>query len=201
MSGRTHNHDHDHDHDHDHHHHEEDYVAALAEFRREKDAFFADGPDSPIEPAERGAAFPGLRYFAPDLAYRVEATVTPFDRPETVQLGTTRGQIRPQQRFATLKFVIDGQEYHLSAFADVGEQHPHELFVPFRDATSGNESYGAGRYVEVAYEGEQAVVLDFNLSYSPWCAYNAAYTCIVPPAENILRVPVRAGEQTYGKGH
>jgi uncharacterized protein (DUF1684 family) len=118
-----------------------------------------------------------------------------------VQLGTTRGQIRPQQRFATLQFVINGQAYHLSAFADVGERRPHELFVPFRDATSGNESYGAGRYVEVAYAGEAVVVLDFNLSYSPWCAYNAAYTCIVPPAENTLQVPVHAGEQTYGEGH
>lgn len=185
----------------DHDHHADEYVAALAEFRREKDAFFADGPDSPIVDAQRGASFPGLRYFAPDIAYRVEATVTPFERPETVQLGTTRGQIRPQQRFAELHFALDGQECRLTAFTDVGEQHPSELFVPFRDATSGKESYGAGRYVEVQYAGEPRVVLDFNLAYSPWCAYNAAYTCIVPPAENVLPVPVRAGEQTYGADH
>jgi hypothetical protein len=186
------------DHDHDHAH---EYVKALAEFRREKDAFFAEGPDSPIESAERGAAFPGLRYFAPDAAYRVEATVEPFERPETVQLGTTRGQIRPQQRFAELHFVLDGQECRLTAFTDVGEQHPGELFVPFRDVTSGKESYGAGRYVEVHYTDQPSVVLDFNLAYSPWCAYNAAYTCIVPPAENFLAVAVRAGEQAYGEGH
>jgi uncharacterized protein (DUF1684 family) len=194
--------DHTHDHDHDHDHvHAQDYVTAVTEFRKEKDAFFADGPESPIVPEQRGAAFPGLRYFAPDLAYRVEATVTPFERPETVQLGTTQGNIRPQQRFAELSFTLDGQACRLTAYAEVGERHPSELFVPFRDATSGKTSYGAGRYVEVAYGGEPTVVLDFNLAYSPWCAYNAAYTCIVPPAENVLMIAVPAGEQTYGEDH
>ncbi len=185
---------------HGRHDDDQEYVTALIEFRREKDAFFADGPDSPIETAERGAAFPGLRYFAPDPAYRVQARISPFEKPETVQLGTTRGQVRPQQRFAALQFTLDGRECSLTAFADVDERHPHELFVPFRDTTSGKESYGAGRYIEVAYAGEPSVTLDFNLAYSPWCAYNSAYTCIVPPAENFLTVPVRAGEQTYGEG-
>jgi uncharacterized protein (DUF1684 family) len=174
-----------------------EYVAALTELRREKDAFFAAEPDSPIPHDQRGAAFAGLRYFAPDARYRIAAAVTPFERQDIVQLGTTRGQVRPQRRFAELHFALDGQDCRLVAFADLDDEHPSELFVPFRDATTGKESYGAGRYLEVPFAGEESLTLDFNLAYSPWCAYNDAYTCIVPPAENVLPVPVRAGEQTY----
>ncbi|HEX5571786.1 MAG TPA: DUF1684 domain-containing protein, partial [Ktedonobacterales bacterium] len=71
----------------------------------------------------------------------------------------------------------------------------------FRDATTGQESYGAGRYLEVEVErdaeGKLYTTLDFNLAYSPWCAYNPAYSCTLPPVENTLSVPIRAGERVY----
>ena len=180
-----------------------EYAAALEDFRREKDGFFGNSAESPIPREQQGARFPGLRYFAPDLGYRVEATLRRLEPPEEVQLGSTRGDLRRQIRFAELRFPLDGRECRLTGFTDEADEadEPHELFIPFRDTTSGHESYGAGRYLEVAYVGESLLTLDFNLAYSPWCAYNAHYSCILPPPENTLPVAVRAGEQTYDGEH
>ena len=182
----------------------ETYARALAELRARKDAFFSSSADSPIPEAERSAEFAGLRYFPPDLSYRVEAEVIPFANPETVMLGSTGGDIRPQVRYADLRFVLQGQPLHLAAFTDPEDDEDaerHVLFVPFRDATSGVETYGAGRYLEadehMDADGSRHAVLDFNMAYSPWCAYSVEYSCTLPPPENTLDVPIRAGEQTY----
>ena len=180
------------------------YLASIAAMRQEKDDYFADAPDSPI-PARERANFAGLRYYPPDPAYRVEATIVPFEHPDMVLLGSTKGDVRPQIRYAELRFTLDGEDCQLLAFtdphADGGAGSHTELFVPFRDATSGSETYGAGRYLETPAEtradGTHVATLDFNLAYSPWCAYNPAYSCTLPPPENRLLVSVRAGERTY----
>jgi uncharacterized protein (DUF1684 family) len=181
-----------------------EYVRELEEFRREKDRFFATLPQSPI-PAARRRGFPGLSYYPPDPAYRVRAEVVPFERPDVLQLGTSTGEIRPQARYAELRFRLGDRELRLAGFTDPGEAHTHELFVPFRDATSGRETYGAGRYLEVELEhhvgGEHTAILDFNLAYNPYCAYSPYYSCPIPPAENTLPVAVTAGERDYGAGH
>lgn len=178
-----------------------DYIAMIATFRAEKDDFFGSAHESPIPAHERGPRFEGLRYFPPDPAWRVEAEVAPFAQAETVPLGSTKGDVRPQTRYAELRFTLEGEPCRLLAFTDPGANEHTELFVPFRDTTSGSETYGAGRYLETSVEtrpdGTRFAVLDFNLAYSPWCAYNPAYSCTLPPAENRLGVPVRAGERTY----
>jgi uncharacterized protein len=184
----------------------QEYAQALAEFRAEKDSFFGSDPDSPIPTDERGSAFHGLRYYPPDLAYRVVAEVVPFAEPEIVPLGSTTGDVRPQVRYAELQFTLDGRQHRLIAFKDpdVDPDEPADLFVPFRDTTSGAETYGAGRYLEteehVHGDDDRHAMLDFNLAYSPWCSYNPAYSCTLPPPENRLDVPVRAGERSYHEG-
>src|SRR5260370_30871861 len=115
------------------------YAAALEDVRREKDSFCGDSAESPIPREQQGARFPGLRYFAPDLGYRVEATLRRLEPPEEVQLGSTRGDLRRQVRFAELRFALDGHSCRLTAFADEADE-PRELFIPFRDTTSGHES-------------------------------------------------------------
>ena len=182
------------------------YVQQITEQRAQKDAFFGSAPQSPI-PARERAGFTGLRYYPADPAYRVEADVTLLPNPQTVLLGTTQGDVRPQVRFAELRFTLDGEACVLLGFTDPsaeGDEHM-ELFVPFRDATSGTETYGAGRYLETPLltrcDGGHFVRLDFNLAYSPWCAYNDAYSCTLPPVENTLEVAVRAGERTYRTQH
>lgn len=179
------------------------YAHAIQHVRAEKDAFFGEEDQSPI-PEEEREAFSGLRYFPPDLAYRVEAEVVPYDEQKVVMLGRSRGDVGPQLRFAEVRFTLNGQDVHLTAFKDADDPDADDLFVPFRDATSGKETYGAGRYIETQADGPDGslrATLDFNLAYNPWCNYSEAYTCILPPAENTLPVAVRAGEMTYGAGH
>ncbi|HEV2237479.1 MAG TPA: DUF1684 domain-containing protein [Ktedonobacterales bacterium] len=174
------------------------YISDLNTARQEKDEFFAHSPHSPLPREQRGNDFHGLSYFAPDLDYRVSAQVEPIEPPETVQLGTSTGEPRSMVRFARLRFQIAGVELTLTGFANPGEYEPDELFIPFQDATSSRETYGAGRYLEVAIERTgptTTALVDFNLAYNPYCAYSPLYSCPVPPRENRLSAPVKAGER------
>ena len=178
-----------------------DYIDQLNAFRQEKDRFFASSHQSPIPHEERHSGFGGLNYYSPDLAYRVAAEVTPFEHPEIVQMGTSTGEIRPQLRYAELRFRIGDQELRLIGFTDPDVSHTHELFVPFRDATSGHDTYGAGRYLEIELEhhadNTHTAVVDFNLAYNPYCAYSPYYSCPIPPHENTLPIAIPAGERNY----
>lgn len=181
---------------------DENYVDAVNAFREEKDQFFADSPQSPIPHEDRHGHFSGLNYYPPDPAFQVVAEVVPFESPSVVQMATSTGDIRPQVRYADLRFRLGDQDLHLVGFTNPDEGEPEELFVPFRDATSSHETYGAGRYLEVEVEyhddGSETAVVDFNLAYNPYCAYSPYYSCPIPPAENTLPVAVMAGERNYG---
>lgn len=169
------------------------YVREVSNQRRAKDRFFATSPQSPVpyQYRSRSGQFTGLNYYPPDPAFRVTAEVVLFDQPEIVRLATSTGEIRPQERSAELRFRIGAHDLRLSGFSDPHQQHPHELFVPFRDAASGHETYGAGRYLEVAVErhgdGSRTATIDFNLAYNPYCAYSDNYSCPIPPRENCYR--------------
>ncbi len=181
----------------------DEYIRQINQFRQQKDQFFATSAEAPI-PAHERPQFQGLRYFEPDPAYRVEAELARFPTPEIVQLGTTTGRVSQHYRYGEVRFTLGGQPCRLTVYKSV-HAHGHdahvdrELFLPFRDATSGLESYGAGRYLELEEEsaGPGKVVIDFNLAYSPWCAYSDLYSCVLPPGENRLTVAVRAGERSY----
>lgn len=179
----------------------ERYIHAVEDFRKNKDEDFKEAGDSPI-PARDQAAFTGLRYFPPDPALRVVASVEPAAGGRALRMQTSDGRERDYDRAALLRFTIDGQEYHLTAYRTPDGDEDEPYFIPFRDAQAGKETYGAGRYLEVraphAHAGEQRqVTLDFNLAYNPYCAYNPGYSCPIPPAENTLKVAIRAGEMTY----
>ncbi len=174
---------------------EHSYTHTLSHQRQEKDAYFARGADSPIPHKER-ASFKGLNYYPPNLTYRFTVDVTPYDAPEVVILGSTRGDERPQLRYGYVEFTVGETPCRLSVYTNP-DGYDGMLFIPFRDATSGGETYGAGRYVELEGEDDGKFVLDFNLAYSPWCAYNELYSCVLPPVENHLAVAIEAGEKTY----
>lgn len=180
------------------------YVRTINEQRRQKDHFFAASPQSPIPYDERHQAFSGLAYYPPDPAFHVAAEVVPFEDPDFVELATSTGEMRPQARYAELRFQLGGLQYRLYGFEDPHVHHTHELFVPFRDKTSGPENYGAGRYLEVELDhhanGAHTAIIDFNLAYNPYCAYSPHYSCPIPPRENTLSVAITAGERNYAGG-
>lgn len=126
------------------------------------------------------------------------------DAPGTgahVQLETSIGDLRDFSVYGTFAFEVNGQEAHLTAYRTFPESDDDdELFVPFKDATSGKETYGAGRYLDVQIQHEHnhdagEYMLDFNRAYNPLCAYTPRYNCPYPPPQNRLKVAVEAGEK------
>jgi uncharacterized protein (DUF1684 family) len=178
---------------------------AVTRFRHGRDELFRSHPQSPIEPEERGS-FAGLHYFPHDPAYRLEARFEAGEGTELlIDTGGEDGAVR-YRRAGHLVFRLHGEDCRLTVLSLV--QYAGGLFVPFRDATSGRETYGGGRdlfdtakdtdglVLEIT-PGSSAVTIDFNYAYNASCAYSPLWACPLAPPENFLKVPVRAGELTY----
>jgi hypothetical protein len=192
--------DHQHDHDHEHHDHHDHramgYAEALARYRADKDAYFKNARNSPIPPADRDA-FDGLPYYPIDEGYRFDGlTVQPYagNEPSDFKIATSDGQLRPAHRAGTLAFELAGERRVLTAYTFDGEDG-ESLFVPVLDATSGTETYGAGRYLDLDPEPDGTYTLDFNLAYHPSCVYDPRFSCPLTPAENRLPIRIEAGER------
>ncbi len=142
--------------------------------------------------------FDGLRYFPTDPAYRVEAIVTPYAKAEPVTIADTHGWQRPAWRYGEAAFTLGGKQLRLVLLLWTDKPGPKDLFfIAFTDETRGTETYPAARYLEVPFAESGTIVLDFNLATNPLCAYNAGFACPLPPRENRLPIPVRAGEKIY----
>jgi uncharacterized protein (DUF1684 family) len=169
---------------------------AIVTERAAKDEYFRLAPDSPIPAAERDA-FTGLAYYPVDAAYRLEGlALGPYEgtEPEAFDMPTSADDLRRAWRAGTFRFSLGGRALALVAY-DLGGG---ELFVPFLDATSGTETYGAGRYLDVEPGADGTFTLDFNLAYHPYCAYAPHYSCPLTPPENGLPIRVEAGERLPG---
>jgi uncharacterized protein (DUF1684 family) len=173
----------------------EDYSTKVAEDRAMKDESFRTSSDSPIPPEKRSVLLP-LSYFPIDENYAVPAELELSPDRSRLQIPTSTGKLRDYQRIGSLKFSLNGQRMQLTAFSEVG-QRVSRLFVPFADATSGEETYAAGRYIEIDPTATGIYVVDFNGAYHPFCYYNQEYDCPFPPAENRLPIPIRAGERLH----
>jgi uncharacterized protein (DUF1684 family) len=171
----------------------EDYATRIAGEREAKDQMFRQvgGPNSPIRPGELDKFVP-LSYFPIDESYAVPAQLEPSPERVVITMPTSTGTLREVDRVGTLKFNLKGQPLKLTAFREKGQR---QLFVPFSDLTSGTETYQAGRYMNLEPTPSGIYIVDFNVAYIPYCYYNAEYECPLPPAENRLAVPIRAGER------
>ena len=168
------------------------YADEMEANRRSKDAFFATSPASPLTPGQR-AVFQGLAYFSVEPSLRVIGALSPDTSEETIEMETTGEGVQRYRRAGAISFDVGGETASIILY-DAGRDG---FFVPFRDATSGRETYGAGRYLEAEARADGQVVVDFNEAYNPYCAYNATWTCPIPPSENWLQVPIRAGERSF----
>jgi hypothetical protein len=164
---------------------------AIAAMRRDKDRAFR-GHSSPLTAVQR-RAFDGLAYFPIDAAFRFTGRLMPPEAVGDVQMATSTGGVQTYHRVGAFQFQVHGQTATITLYS-AGDG---ELFVPFRDATSGRESYGGGRYLDLGVPQGDELTLDFNLAYNPYCAYNAEWTCPIPPPENWLPVPITAGERAF----
>jgi uncharacterized protein (DUF1684 family) len=169
----------------------EDYVTRVASGREQKDRMFRESDESPVK-KENLSRFVPLAYFPIDESYAVPAQLDVFKQRETFTMPTSTGTLRNVERLGKLRFNLKGEPLELTAFLEEGSQ---TLFVPFSDLTSGTETYQAGRYMNLEPMGSGIYIVDFNSAYHPYCYYNADYECPLPPAENRLNIPIRAGER------
>ena len=173
---------------------ERDPEGTLAEFRAARERLIREHPQSPIPP-ERRTGFAGLDHWPYDPELRFEAPVEPAE-PERLIAHSLDGDPYPLDRIGRVRFPLGELEVYWIQVYGGG------VFIPFRDSTSGTESYGAGRYLLDTIKGADLggtgdrLVLDFNYAYNPSCAYDPRWSCPLAPAANWLRVPVRAGERT-----
>ena len=172
-----------------------EYVQELETERSMKDRFMAHHAESPFVSA-RVDGFHGLHYFPIDDGYRVSARLVRTDPPTEAFLRTNRDGQAVMRCLGALAFQLQGRALSLRVY-HAGEGIGTSVFVPFRDATSGRETYGSGRYLTLELNESDEYELDFNRAFNPYCAYTDAYECPFPPVENDLPVPVRAGERAW----
>ena len=141
----------------------------------------------------------GLDFFEPKIEYRIKAEFVKFPEPKTIRLATVVGSEAEMLFPGYVDFNLKGKKYRLDVFG--GGHDAEQLFIIFKDKTSGKETYGACRFLVADVLEDGSVDLNFNRAYNPPCAYTPYATCPLPPSQNELPIPIRAGEKQYGKGH
>ena len=177
------------------------YSVELNRYRDRKDSLFKfNAEQSPLLNDSR-RYFNQLAYFAPDSTYRLIADFEKLPHPDTLIMQGTHGDKRPFLRIGVLYFKIKGKEYKLIAYQAVPKKTDslpnNELFVPFYDETNKKETHRSGRYLDLGYDGQARIVIDFNYAYNPYCEYNSGFTCPITPLENKLPIRIEAGEKKF----
>ncbi|WP_017732160.1 DUF1684 domain-containing protein [Nafulsella turpanensis] len=175
---------------------ESKYVEEIIQKRRDKDNFMKHDEQSPLKP-EQKESFAGLKYFEPDPAYRVEARIEENKKKDLLVLATSDNKQKPFKKWGYAIFTLDGEEHRLLLLQSAQGLKTEGLFLAFSDATSANETYGAGRYLDLEIPKKKTMIIDFNKAYNPYCAYTDGFSCPFPPKENNLSVAIRAGEKTF----
>lgn len=167
----------------------------LQSFRERKDQHYVADANSPLTHEQRHD-FTGLQYFdeRPDLAFELPIDSSGDDVGEHIEMQTSNGIVKHFVRAGRVHFEVDGQPVTLSVFKDVERGR---YFLPFRDGTSGKETYGAGRYLDPKARPDGTLVVDFNYAYNPYCAYSDGWSCPIPPLENFAKARIEAGERSF----
>lgn len=163
----------------------------LVDDRAERDRFLREHYSSPL-PDEHLEAFSGLDYFLPDAAWVIDGQYQAVN-PHDVLVPSTAGMDNPYTKVGVLALVIGESTYELTVLDD-GDG---DMFVPFRDGTSGVESYEGGRYVGLSLGADVRASVDFNSARNPWCVYDEEFICPLPPWENWISERIPAGEKKY----
>jgi len=166
-------------------------MTQLEDFRRRKDEFFVKDLQSPLTP-EQKQNFRGLNYFPENPDLRLVLPVEEFEKKDKISMPTSTGDVQTYTRYGKIKLAVEGQPVELTVYAS-----RDGFFLPVIDGLAGKETYGAGRYLEPALAGRGKLLVDFNYSYNPYCAYNENWSCPITPFENRIKIPIRAGEKIF----
>jgi len=171
-------------------------IEASVEFQETLNKEYADAETSPLTPKAL-KKFKGLEFFPVSKRYIVTAKFERVQNAEPFKMATTTDREPIYQLYGVATFEIDGKTYTLNIYQSHKlremEEYKNHLFLPFTDLTCGVESYGGGRFIDLEIPEGDEIIIDFNQAYNPYCAYNHKYSCPIPPAENDLKVEIRAG--------
>jgi uncharacterized protein (DUF1684 family) len=174
-------------------------INAIQSFRQERDNFFKNAPNSPLEDSDK-VRFKGMNYFPIDLKYRFEGEIERYiiniNNPKYyATFLTNKGPKKRYVRYGKFRFTFNGKEFALELYKSILSD---VIFIPFYDRTNGKETYEGGRYLdsEILMPGYQ-IIVDFNLSYNPSCAYNEKFVCVLPLEANRLKIEIPAGEKKF----
>lgn len=178
----------------------QEWKTRIEKEREQKERYFASNPRSPIPPEDLSDFSEiGLDHYPPEPELRFELELREHEEKESIEVDTTGDGTQEYLRWGEFRFEVDGEQCELQAYKSDPEEG--RLWVPFRDETNGEETYGAGRYLDLELERHRTEdgkwILDFNKAYNPWCAYSEDYTCPLIPPENWLDVGIEAGEKKY----
>ena len=172
------------------------------EFQKEQNAIFKDATTSPLKDKDR-KDFEGLDFFKFDSTFVVKAMLTRTPDSEWFNMKTTTDRVSKERVYGVLTFELNAIEHQLNIYQGkdllTEEGFDDYLFLPFLDETNGLESYGGGRYIDARIPEGNTMVIDFNESYNPLCAYNDKYSCPIVPRENYLKTKIEAGIKRFAK--
>ncbi len=168
-------------------------MSELSEFRQAKDQMMKHEHESPLT-HEQAHSFQGLSYYDEDPTLRFDLNLERYEAEEVIDMQTSTGDVASYLRWGKVSFEVDGEPVQLTVYKDTAGS---VYFLPFADGTSRDETYGAGRYLDLHELANGRLLVDFNYAYNPYCAYNERWSCPLTPFENRIRVPLRAGEKSF----
>jgi uncharacterized protein len=176
----------------------EDYIEKIEAERERQFKFIRFNIESPLTDSQK-REFKELSFYPIDPTYRVKARMVPVENRKVREVPLTDGSREKYIEHSYAEFELGGNVNRLLLLQSMDEADKRNFFLAFADQTSAGETYGGGRYINARQDGKNSITLDFNLAYNPYCAYNPDYACPLPPKENLLPIPILAGEKNYKK--
>ena len=175
-------------------------LATAEKFQKGMNAEYSDAKTSPLLPEDL-KTFHGLDFYPANELFFVVAKFIRTENEQPFEMKTTTARKPVYVKYGEAHFSIDGQDFKLNIYSNIElskkKEYKDYLFLPFSDLTCGNESYIGGRYLDLEIPQGDTIVIDFNRSYNPYCAYNPKYSCPKVPLENDLKIEIRAGVQKF----
>lgn len=176
---------------------QKEQLKQIRKFQKDLNKLYLNKDETPLR-GDNFTHFKAHPFFPIDLKYRVKAILVKAENPQPFEIPTSSGRTQQYREYGKAYFTIDGKPYVLAIYQNLRliatEKYRNHLFLPFRDATNGKETYGGGKYLDLEIPEGDTIVIDFNQSYQPYCAYNAYdYNCPIVPEENTLPVEIWAG--------
>ncbi|WP_333851801.1 DUF1684 domain-containing protein [Epilithonimonas sp.] len=176
---------------------EKENIASIKKFQKELNTEYLNPKKTPLR-GDNLKNFKKHPFFPINLKYRITAKFVKTENPVPFELPTSSGKFKQYQEYGKATFDLDGKAFTLTLYQSLDlmkmDKYKDYLFLPFRDLTNEKETYGGGKYMDLKIPSGNEIVLDFNQSYQPFCAYNAFdYNCPIVPEENRLPVRIEAG--------